>query len=256
MNFEHLEEEGVGENYQEEFRENQIISNKKNEKLEKYNVDIPIVAESGEKCISETKKVKNRIEKLLSLNFIEPIEESRSALIKSKEEIKKFVEQPLLKACEVLYDKNIKTLASSANKKDIEIGEAYIIIDYDSLSDNNKEIAKGFASPIEYDGINAVKIIIPIDENMFIQRIEKEAIETADAFEKQPMSWAEIYTPNQLLREVMHIPEDNHEFDDPKIFEEAYGFFYVPSLEYPDSFEKGLFYCSKEHYDKSREGNL
>ncbi|MCL4387488.1 hypothetical protein M1307_03815, partial [Patescibacteria group bacterium] len=72
------------------------------------------------------------------IHEVEPIERSRSEMIKTRGEIKDLVESPLVEACEKLWDLNILTLASSANLKDIG-SSAYLVLDFDSLSDQNKE---------------------------------------------------------------------------------------------------------------------
>ena len=59
------------------------------------------------------------------LEKVQPIEESAGQKI-TRENIREFVEAPLVEACEIFYDKNIRTLSSSANRKDIEKGEAHI----------------------------------------------------------------------------------------------------------------------------------
>ncbi|MFH0806256.1 MAG: hypothetical protein V1885_00820 [Candidatus Brennerbacteria bacterium] len=74
------------------------------------------------------------------LSEIEPIEEG-GVIVGDKEDLKFFVEAPLLEACQQFFDKGIKTIFSSANKKDVGIGYAHIALDFDSLSPVNKEIA-------------------------------------------------------------------------------------------------------------------
>lgn len=57
--------------------------------------------------------------------------------INHKEDIIKYVEEPLIEICEYLYDLNILTTMSSANTKQHQ-NYSYIIIDFNSLSDHNK----------------------------------------------------------------------------------------------------------------------
>ena len=75
-----------------------------------------------------------------SIENVEKIESSR-VILRTREDIDKFVEAPLVDACKIFYDKNIETLLSSANKGDVGHG-AYIEIDFRSLSEENKEIGK------------------------------------------------------------------------------------------------------------------
>src|SRR5687768_17607604 len=89
---------------------------------------------------------------------IKAIEKNRGELIKTRKEIKDYVEPPLIEPCEYLWDMNVQTLASSANSKDVDYG-AYIIIDYNSLSENNRTAGKETGHYLEnYDGKPAIKI--------------------------------------------------------------------------------------------------
>ena len=58
---------------------------------------------------------------------IEPIE-LEGVIIKRKEDLRRVVEEPCLEACETLYDLNIETNMSSANRKDVgSYGYIYIL---------------------------------------------------------------------------------------------------------------------------------
>ena len=84
-----------------------------------------------------------------TLKEIPAILKSRNILITKKEEIKELVEEPLVKACEMFWDKNIKTYESSANTKNIKVGICYIKLDYESLSEENKNITSVYGEPHE-----------------------------------------------------------------------------------------------------------
>ena len=96
------------------------------------------------------------------ISGIKPIEDWRGLPIISRGDLRKIIEAPFLAACEELYDKNITTLGSSANKKDIETGSAYIILNFDLLSTRNKEVTKGLGEVYESDGVNQVRLDIPV----------------------------------------------------------------------------------------------
>lgn len=92
----------------------------------------------------------------LSVSNIEPIEESNDFLLREEEDVERIVEMPLIEVCKELYRKNIKTVSSSANRKDIEsFGEkepsAYIEIEKESLSEENLEILKKMKDDPEFD---------------------------------------------------------------------------------------------------------
>jgi len=181
--------------------------------------------------------------KISSLAEVPAIEESRNQMIMRKDQIKDLVEQPLLRACEDLWDKNVRTLSTSANKKDIEMGEAYIIIDFDSLSNENRKAAQQYTEPIDYDGMKTVKIKIPVSESTTPDAISKKAEEIASTFKKQPATWIPTYKL-EALKKVHGINQSETQYDDSSVWQEE-GYYY-------DSEDK-LFYLSEEHYKKANE---
>ncbi|MEI6237241.1 MAG: hypothetical protein WCP03_01400 [Candidatus Saccharibacteria bacterium] len=68
--------------------------------------------------------------------------------IVDREDLKNYVELPLLGICEELYDKGIVTVASSANKQDIDSGYCSLLINFESLSKENKDIVQSIATCI------------------------------------------------------------------------------------------------------------
>lgn len=178
-----------------------------------------------------------------SLREVEPIEVSRNQMVIKRDQLEKIVERPLLKASIELYDKNIRTLASSANKKGIEQGFVYLIIDFDSLSKENQEIAKQLSKPIDYDEGKAIKIEIPVTEGTTLEEIEQKAKEVTSRYQKQPMTWAPTFTLEQL-KKAYGIEVEEKNFDDPKVWEEE-GYFYDK--------QNRIFYMSGEHYKKVTE---
>ncbi|MDP3994305.1 MAG: hypothetical protein Q8P91_00550 [bacterium] len=179
--------------------------------------------------------------KISSLAEVPAIQESRNQMIATRDQIVGLVEQPLLDACVDMWDKNVRTLSTSANRKDIEAGEAYIIIDFDSLSEENKKAAQQLADPIDYDGVKAIKIPIPVSETTTTDEISQRAAEIAGTFKKQPATWIPKYTLEYLKKAYGIAPEET-DYDDPSVWE---GYYY-------DSKEK-VFYMSEEHYQKANE---
>lgn len=176
------------------------------------------------------------------ISEIEPIEKSRSQMITTRKQIKKFVEPPLVPACEIFWDKNVETLSSSANRKDIGRA-AYIILNFDTMSSKNQEIAQGLTSVIDYDGMKAVKITIPIeDDNVTVEEVKRKAVEVAEKFKKQKMTWAPVYTIEQL-REIYAIDPNDQWYGVDAFTEE--GLYYDK--------ESQLFYLSREHFQKATE---
>ncbi len=122
-----------------------------------------------------------------SLADISAIKQSRGIEINTREQIKELVEWPLVKGCEVFWDKNIRTTESSANSGDIQNGFCYIRIDFDSLSEDNKKIAQRYGEPRNDLGSNVLEIRIPVNESPNI--ISDQAVGIANTFHKQTATW-------------------------------------------------------------------
>lgn len=178
------------------------------------------------------------------------IQESSNYMFRTRDEIKDFVEQPLLGACEDMWDKNVRTLSTSANKKDIKLSEVHIIIDFDNLSEENQRIALQYCQTASYgyldffgNRIRYVRIAIPVSEDTTADEISKKASEMAGAFNKQSATWIPKLRL-EYLKEIYHIEESGTKYDDPSYWEER-GYYYDP--------ESKLFYLSEEHYKKANE---
>ncbi len=61
--------------------------------------------------------------------------------IRIKEDLKDIVEEPCLKACQYLFEKNIETIDSGCNEENCA-DCAYIIINYDTMDTQNQLIAQ------------------------------------------------------------------------------------------------------------------
>ncbi len=173
------------------------------------------------------------------ISDIEPIGESRNIEIKNREDLKGLIEAPLLSACQELYDKNIRTLSSSANKQDIHYGSGHIVIDFDTLSDANKEIAATTGEVTFADNMNCLDIKIPLTTESTFDSVQAFTEKIAHKFEKQDYSVA-TYTI-QDLRKIHGIDENDESFG-PESFQ---NFYY--STEYD------LFFLSKEQFKKATE---
>ncbi len=124
------------------------------------------------------------------LSDIAPIENS-SVIISKKEEIKNYVELPLIKACEILWDKNIETYMSSANRQNVKYG-CFLEIVYDTLSESNKEICKKKKWKIGKNrmGLNIVALELMTNGVDFdIEYIEHSFVEKVDMFKWQELKW-------------------------------------------------------------------
>jgi len=176
------------------------------------------------------------------LSEIKPIEQG-GVLIQTREKIKEVVENPLLSACEELYDKNIKTVASSANQKDIAAGNANILIDFKTLSPENQMIAQGIGEVIDspHWGGQVVNILIPIHKDMTSVDLQQQAEQVAHRFKSQSLTWAPKYTKEKIGK--IYGNPDWEKLTPTEI--EEMGYFYAE--------DEDVYYASREHYKKAKE---
>lgn len=180
--------------------------------------------------------------KTIPISEIKAIKETRGQMFKTRDEIAKHVESPLVPACERFWDLNIRTLESSANSENIG-GDAGIVIDYDSLSDENKKIAKESADFLEnYDGRPAIHFKIPVTKETTLEDVKHQASAFAEHFRKQKASWIPSYSLSQMRKTYDCDPNDN-EFGPEDFINEGY---------YYDN-ESQKFYLSEEHFQKANE---
>lgn len=183
--------------------------------------------------------------KINAIAEVKAIGEGRGQMIKTRDEIVKYVESPLVSACEHFWDLNVRTLESSANAKDVGRG-AEIVIDYDTLSDENKKIAKEYAEPLsDYEGDvgrSAVSFKIPITNETTLEEVKTRASAFAERFKKQRASWIPSYSLGEM-REIYASDPNDSEYGH-EAFTKA-GWYY-------DS-EGKRFYLSEEHFKKANE---
>lgn len=146
-----------------------------------------------------------------TIRDIHPIEESDSKL-QCRADIKKLVEEPMVPACETLYDLNICTWRSSANFKDLEQGYGVISIDLPSLSEPNKTLAQRFveegkAELDDSEDPQLVNLRIPLKETSTVDEVSANALELAKEFRKQKMTWAVRYSLEEM-RDWFELPNE------------------------------------------------
>jgi len=133
--------------------------------------------------------------------------------ISKKEDVKKYVVSPLLKACEIFWDKNIMTTGSYVWSIQpigkIQQVEDYISIDYGSLSEENKVIAQniikeGGAYEMDFPR-NSIKLIISKVGELTIEEMEKKSIDIANRFVNQDLLW---YQPTTLESRIKRLELD------------------------------------------------
>ncbi len=162
-----------------------------------------------------------------TIKDIHRIEESDSKL-QRRADIKKLVEEPMVPACETLYDLNICTWRSSANFNDLKQGHGVISIDFPSLSEPNKTIAQrlveeGKAELDDPEDSQLVNLIIPLKGTSTVDEVSADVLELAKEFRKQKMTWAIRYSLEQM-RDRFELPnkapqkiaQDRNLFYDPE----------------------------------------
>ena len=145
------------------------------------------------------------------LRDVEQIFLAGNTQVESKADLAKIAEEPCLAVCEDLYDKNILTYWSSANKNAPD--KAYVLIRYESLDDNNKKIADDLiaqgvlsdAPKYNFDSYNTAQeygksLYLGIDTNpdMEVAEISERLCKIAAAFAPQDIKY-NVYTPEYLL---------------------------------------------------------
>jgi hypothetical protein len=167
--------------------------------------------------------------------------------ITRREQIKKYVEFPLVKACEKLWDMNIKTVWSSCNPKDFDQGYGVIGLDYDSLSEENKEVAKDVGELEENRLGKILYLKVPLTKEATVQEVQDNSLELVDKFKVQNASWVRGYTQDELITMYLLI----RNIDD-KVRTEYPIESFVGDEGYLDkSSDPPMLYLSKELYDKT-----
>ena len=163
--------------------------------------------------ITITKKVSpeilitQKITDTLTIENVFPLNTNKFAVsLKNREDIRKIVEIPLVEACEIFWDKNIRTVETSANQDNIQSGCGYILLDWESLSDENKKIAQlqngnlreahGGAGTFYYD------LKIPLTKNMLVKDLSQNAAKLAHEFQKQKLVWVSGETLDDKIAQI------------------------------------------------------
>lgn len=177
---------------------------------------------------------------------VKPIEKPGVEIL-GKNDLKKIVEIPLLESCQILYDKNIRTVFSSANFKNI-CDCAYIVIDFDLLSENNKKIGLKLGKICKIHGSNnqnkGIYLSIPIpSKETKIMDIHLSMKALVEQFEKQILNWG-YYDANEYLLAYGY-PKEEINKDNIQKFADSFNMIY-------DS-ERNVLWKSKELFQKSKE---
>lgn len=126
---------------------------------------------------------------------VEPIF-MRAAIPADREVLSFIVELPLLSACQDLFDKNVRTVLSSANENDIRTGFAYISLDCSTMSDQNLGVVDDLgldtwsvALPTGGE-LKLGRLKFPVDVDTRVEELSRRALESTVLFTLQPKLWA------------------------------------------------------------------
>lgn len=148
----------------------------------------------------KTKKVKDII----------PITKSPKEII-TKQELPMYIELPCLEACLYLYDINVHTFSSGCNN--VNYDNAHIMLEWEYLSDENKEIAKTLvnekkASLTNYNGVVYVTIMVNTTLNDDVLEVSRRLLSIAERFVYQDVLYG-YKSKEQFIKEII---EFTHEF--------------------------------------------
>jgi hypothetical protein len=146
----------------------------------------------------------------MSIRDIEPISGdlvvgyggTEEIIVKDRNDITKIVEAPCIDACLDLYDKNIRTVNSGANKYNIG-NHGFIGINYDSLDDVNKKIVseliqRGVLKPFtlsnnpENRGGRDFNISVPIFDSDSIDDVSQRFLRITNFFKPQDILYGRL----------------------------------------------------------------
>ncbi|MDD5561969.1 MAG: hypothetical protein PHT50_07605 [Candidatus Omnitrophica bacterium] len=152
----------------------------------------------------------------------------------NKNELPMIVEEPLLEAARILYDKGIQMYSTSANKRDLEFkplkgdanSYAHIAIMIDYLSEENRSIVDSLfsgeikyknknikmakATPIveqgmDYYSLNLAYILMSITEKTTIEEIREESVFVANQFVSQASSALVRLKPWEVMASIYEL---------------------------------------------------
>ena len=158
-------------------------------------------------------------------------------IVEKRDNIDLLVDDLLVNAYKILYDKNIKVIDFALNKDSIKDG-AYLSISYDALDDKNKVLANVYAQRSmikieDQDGEKVATFSVKVDDNINLDEVSK-------TFE----TWANSFFFQDVLYGMMSIEESNKE-----VLETArrYGFILKSIGEIP--MQDLSFFRSMEYFD-------
>lgn len=134
-----------------------------------------------------------------SWDSIPVIDTEREEFIRTKKDIAKLVELPLLKACEIFWDKNIETASAHANPQALIEGKCWLRLKFVSLSEENKKIALTLGTIHKDMGNDILEIVMDVNELTSPQEVESWFVDKASQFKKQPAIWIHPVSKDETI---------------------------------------------------------
>ena len=157
---------------------------------------------------------------LKNFKGVEQIQNSEG-LIVGRDQLHTIIETPCLPACISLYDKNIQTLSSSANKNICAGDPAFIALEYRTLSEENKAIVQemideGIIPPIITDekrrGAYYAFIKVKVTDEDTVESVSDKFMEITSRFKEQDVLYghydAQTAITDAIKKYFEFYPED------------------------------------------------
>lgn len=144
--------------------------------------------------------------------------ETESCIPKNRDAIYLYADEPCVEACQLLYDLNIQTYTSNGHTHGMGTGQAYVGIVYDTLSDENKEIANNMIrNGLIRDITNAegrgkgqtISLEVPISTESLVGDVSDSLVKLASFFQEQDVLYGRI-TSEELYAEAFTKLEDGN----------------------------------------------
>jgi len=118
--------------------------------------------------------------------------------VNTKDDLKGIVEEPCLKACQMLFDKNIETIDSGCNGENCP-DCAYIVINYDTLDAHNKQIADNMVNNKTVKFFPKSDVCIRNYFNQIFINIPASPEETVSSVEKRLLNITQNFVPQRRI---------------------------------------------------------
>jgi hypothetical protein len=110
-----------------------------------------------------------------------------------RESLLEFVEEPFQEAVGIMYDKNVPTVGSSCNIHDYTKGYAWITVDFDFMSNMNRQVVNEYEFTEKFEIYNSridkevtvAGLLFPIQTHELPEEIGQKAVALAENFHEQ-----------------------------------------------------------------------